>query len=133
MSSIAIKYTLIDIVVFDHIPFPIFTHTTGITHFLECSALAYDLQSPHVFQFNSHKYYVSRNSTCVHLCTIFYATCLNILIEYRNNNNKLRYKMFSMGNNVIYTINWIHRKPATLCTLEPFLFQVYNYKYLAKL
>jgi len=36
LSSIAIKYTLIliDIVVFDYIPFPIFTHTTGITHFL---------------------------------------------------------------------------------------------------
>jgi len=35
LSSIAIKYTLIDIVVFDYIPFPIFTHTTGMTHFLE--------------------------------------------------------------------------------------------------
>jgi len=36
LSSIAIKYTLIDIVVFDCIPFPIFTHThtTGMTHFL---------------------------------------------------------------------------------------------------
>jgi len=35
LSGIAIKYTLIDIVVFDYIPFPIFTHTTGMTHFLE--------------------------------------------------------------------------------------------------
>ena len=35
MSSIATKYTLIDIVVFDNIPFPIFTHTTGMTHFLD--------------------------------------------------------------------------------------------------
>jgi len=35
LSSIAIEYTLIDIVVFDYIPFPIFTHTTGLTHFLE--------------------------------------------------------------------------------------------------
>ena len=30
-----IKYTLIDIFVFDYIPFPIFTHTTGMTHFLD--------------------------------------------------------------------------------------------------
>ena len=35
LSSIDIKYTLTDIVVFDCILFPIFTHTTGITHFLE--------------------------------------------------------------------------------------------------
>jgi len=34
LSSIAIKYTLIDIAVFDYIPFPIFTHTMGMTHFL---------------------------------------------------------------------------------------------------
>jgi len=31
MSSIAIKYTLSNIVVFDCIPFTIFTHTTGMT------------------------------------------------------------------------------------------------------
>jgi len=30
LSSIAIKYTLIDIVVFDYIPFPICIHTTGL-------------------------------------------------------------------------------------------------------
>jgi len=35
LSSIAIKYTLIDIVAFDYTPFPIITHTTGMTHFLE--------------------------------------------------------------------------------------------------
>ena len=35
MSGIAIKYTSIDTVVFDYIPFPISTHTTGITNFLE--------------------------------------------------------------------------------------------------
>jgi len=35
LSSIAIKYTLIDIVGFDYIPFTIFTHTTGMTHFLD--------------------------------------------------------------------------------------------------
>jgi len=33
LSSIAIKYIFIDIVVFDYILFPIFTHTTGMTHF----------------------------------------------------------------------------------------------------
>jgi len=32
-SSIAIKYTLIDVVVFDYISFPIFTYTKGMTHF----------------------------------------------------------------------------------------------------
>jgi len=37
LSSIAIKYILIDIVVFDYIPFPIFKHTTGMTHFLDYS------------------------------------------------------------------------------------------------
>jgi len=31
LSVIAIKYTLIDIVVFDYMPFPSFTHTTGMT------------------------------------------------------------------------------------------------------
>ena len=33
LSSIATKYTLIYTVVFDYIPFPIFTHTNGMTHF----------------------------------------------------------------------------------------------------
>jgi len=31
--SIAIKYNLIDIFVFDYMPFPVFTHTTGMTDF----------------------------------------------------------------------------------------------------
>jgi len=35
LSSIAIKYILVGRVVFDYIPFPIFTHTTGMTHFLD--------------------------------------------------------------------------------------------------
>ena len=69
---------------------------------------------------------------CVYMCKIVYVTCLHILIEYRNTNNKLKYKTFSMGNNVMCTINCIHRKAATLCTLESLLFQVYNCKYLAK-
>jgi len=33
--NIATKYTLIDTVVFDYIPFPIFIHTMGMTHFLD--------------------------------------------------------------------------------------------------
>ena len=37
LSSIAIKYTLIDTVVSDCVPFPIFKHTTGMTHFLDSS------------------------------------------------------------------------------------------------
>ena len=32
-SSLAVKYMLT--VVFDYIPFPVFTHTTGMTHFLD--------------------------------------------------------------------------------------------------
>jgi len=35
--SIAIKYTSINTVVLDYIPFPIFTHTTGMTHFPDSS------------------------------------------------------------------------------------------------
>jgi len=41
LSSIAIKYTLSDIVVFDCIPFPIFTHTMGMTHVPDCYGLNY--------------------------------------------------------------------------------------------
>ena len=37
MSGIAIKFTFSDTVVFDYIPFPIFTHTTGIPYFLDAS------------------------------------------------------------------------------------------------
>jgi len=33
ICGVAIKYILIDIVVFDYIPFPIFTHATGMTYF----------------------------------------------------------------------------------------------------
>jgi hypothetical protein len=71
----------------------------------------------------------------VYMCKIVYATCLHILAEFRSNNsnNIKKYKMFSIGNNVIYMINCIHRKSATLHTLETFLFQVYNCKYLAQM
>jgi len=42
----AIKYTSIDIVVFDYITFPIFTNTTGMTHFLDSERefVALDIQ-----------------------------------------------------------------------------------------
>ena len=42
LMAIAVKYTLSDTVVFDCIPFPIFTHITGITYVLdyyECAAM----------------------------------------------------------------------------------------------
>ena len=35
LSGIAIKYTLTGTFLFDYIPFPIFTHTKGMTHFLD--------------------------------------------------------------------------------------------------
>ena len=48
MSGIAIKYTVIDIVVFDYIPFPIFTHTTGMTHFLDTLHVSDSLSVHHL-------------------------------------------------------------------------------------